>query len=351
MNNLKKKGALFKSVACGYIILGMIFAHTEIGNEIREALKLWAGVLIPSLFPYLVLAQYVTASDVMDFFNPLKKAVHKILNISESGANVYLCSLISGYPTGAVCSAGLYKDRIIKKEEAERLVCFTNNAGPLFVISVVGADMLGSSGDGLALYVIQSVSAMLAGIVLGIKAPKTPYRSVRCKNRGMSLDKCTQNAINTMLAIGAFLVLACVVARIAIISFKMVPVYGKKLSPYAKIFVYCILEITGAMKALSEFGNTRLVFSVISSVLSWSGICVLMQIKNVIPDEFSLSKIVGCKIVQSSVSFLLAFTYKSFFVLKMSFKTDIVFTASIIMSVIIFSLFILKSKRESYKNT
>jgi len=339
---MKNKGALIKIFLYGYIIFCMIFLHDEIGNEIRESLRLWAGVLIPSLFPYLVLAQYITSSDFMEIFYPIKKFVHKIFNISSMGANVYLCSLISGYPSGAICVAQLYKDKNINKEEAERLVCFTNNAGPLFVISVVGTNMLRSTSDGLALYLIQIISAMAVGIYLGKRDGKVPFKSVFYKNKGLSLDRCTQSAINTMLVIGAFLVLASVITTIAIESFGKLPVYGKKLSPYAKAFIYCITEISSAAKNVSLFGNTTLIFSILSGVLSWSGLCVIMQIKSVLPDDISITKIIRCKIWQSGISFCLAIAYKSFLDFNFYFNPDKAFVVSIASSVFIFGLFIFR---------
>ncbi len=342
---MKKKTTAFKAMLCVYIIFCLIFFHQRVGTQIKDALKLWSGVLIPSLFPYLVLSQYITSSDVMDIFAPLKAILQRIFNISSVGANVYLCSLVSGYPTGAVCVSELYKNKSIGKEEAERIACFTNSAGPLFVISVVG-NMLGSGKDGLALYVIQSISASLVGMYLGFKAKKCVIKNLNIKPLGKSLTNCTQDAINIMLAIGGYVVMASVIGEIALIGLEMLPVYDESMCRIARAVIYFFLEISNSMKVLSSFGNSTLTFALIASAASWSGLCVLMQIKSVLPKAFSVKKIVCAKGCQSAISFVLGFVYKSFFGTYGIFNSDKMFVASLFMSVFLFGVYLLNAKRK-----
>ena len=54
------------------------------------------------------------------------------------GAFALTIGITSGYPVGAKVTSDLYKDNNCTKEEAERLIAFTNSSGPLFIISAVG---------------------------------------------------------------------------------------------------------------------------------------------------------------------------------------------------------------------
>ncbi len=343
---MKKMPTTFKAILCTYIIFCMIFFHERVSSEITSALKLWSGVLTPSLFPYLVLSQYITSSNVMDIFAPVRLIVQKIFNISSAGANVYLCSLVSGYPSGAACVNELYKEKVISKDEAERLVCFTNNAGPLFLISVVGANMLGSAADGLALYFIQTISASLAGIFLGKCVKKCHNDAHKIKPRGKAITLCTQDAISIMLAIGGYVVLSSLLGEIGIITIEAIPVYGKQISHIAKAVIYFLLEISNSMKVLSSFGNSRLTFALIAGASSWSGLCVLMQIKSLIPKEFLARKIVVAKIFQSATSFIFGISYKSFFSIEGEFDFDNAIIASLYASIVIFVVYLINIKRK-----
>ncbi len=340
------KKTIFKAILCIYIIFCLTFFDERIGNEIINSLKLWSGMLIPALFPYLVLSQYITSSDVMNIFAPLKVILQRIFNVSSHSANVYLCSLVSGYPTGALCTSELYKDKKIEKEEGERLVCFTNNASPLFIISVVGTKMLKSDIDGLALYVIQCLSSAFIGIYLGLKSEKAENKSKYIKSTPKPLTDCTQNAINIMLTIGGYVIFASVLGEMAMISFEMIPCFSQKMLPGLKATIYFFLEISNSTKILSSFGSSRLIFSLVASAVSFSGLCVLMQIKSVLPKDFNMKKIFGVRILQAFLSFVLGFLYKSFGDFGKVVYGEKAILVSVWVSVFIFGLYLFESKRK-----
>ena len=47
--------------------------------------------------------------------------------------------ILSGYPTGAKIISDFRKRNICTKVECERLLAYTNNSGPLFIIGTVGS--------------------------------------------------------------------------------------------------------------------------------------------------------------------------------------------------------------------
>lgn len=53
--------------------------------------------------------------------------------------------IISGYPVGAKIVTEFRKNGDCTKAEAERLLSFTNNSGPLFIIGTVGITMFGDT--------------------------------------------------------------------------------------------------------------------------------------------------------------------------------------------------------------
>ena len=139
---MKKEGSILKFLILAVIIYGLISNFKIINIEIISSLKMWATVLIPSLFPYLVISKYIVQNGFPNLFNPLKKLISKIFNIKSSSAEVFLCSLLCGYPCGAICASDIYEKGEISKSEAMRLMCFTNGASPVFLICAVGGMML-----------------------------------------------------------------------------------------------------------------------------------------------------------------------------------------------------------------
>ena len=60
-----------------------------------------------------------------------------LFNISGEGAFALIMGIISGYPTGAKIATIFRENGTCTKEECERLLSFTNNSGPLFIIGTV----------------------------------------------------------------------------------------------------------------------------------------------------------------------------------------------------------------------
>ena len=68
------------------------------------------------------------------YFN---KFIKPIFNVPGESLIAIILGIISGYPIGAKVVCNLKKDKIISKTEAERLISFTNNSGPLFILGTV----------------------------------------------------------------------------------------------------------------------------------------------------------------------------------------------------------------------
>ena len=61
------------------------------------------------------------------------------------GAYAFIMGIISGYPVGAKIVTEFRKNGNCSRAEAERLLSFTNNSGPLFIIGTIGVSMFGNT--------------------------------------------------------------------------------------------------------------------------------------------------------------------------------------------------------------
>jgi nucleoside recognition membrane protein YjiH len=55
----------------------------------------------------------------------------------EFGAYAFLMGIVSGYPIGAKIVSDFKAQNLCTDIECERLLAFTNNSGPLFIIGTV----------------------------------------------------------------------------------------------------------------------------------------------------------------------------------------------------------------------
>jgi len=87
-----------------------------------------------------------------------------------AAASALTLGLIGGYPTGAQTVAGLYKKKMVTKEEAEHMLLFCNNSGPAFAVAVIGGRYFQSAVVGITLYLVHVCSACLIGILFRKKS-------------------------------------------------------------------------------------------------------------------------------------------------------------------------------------
>ena len=116
----------------------IIFSKTNL-NAAKNGLILWANSIVPTLFPFFVATELLSHTNFTYYLGKLLNPFMKpLFNIRGEGAFGLIMGIISGYPVGAKIAANFRKNNICSKEECERLLSFTNNSGPLFIIGTVG---------------------------------------------------------------------------------------------------------------------------------------------------------------------------------------------------------------------
>ncbi|MGN1443987.1 MAG: hypothetical protein ACI4XE_09085, partial [Acutalibacteraceae bacterium] len=131
---------------------------------VRDGLALCFKTVIPALFPFMVISSFLVQSNITAKLDRLLSRLTFFLfrQPSCTGSVIFL-SLISGFPVGAELVRQLYENKKISKSQGQRLLLFCVNPGPAFVISCVGAGMLGSQMIGIIIF----VSAALSSVILG----------------------------------------------------------------------------------------------------------------------------------------------------------------------------------------
>ena len=88
-----------------------------------------------------------------------------LFNVSGKGAFPFIMGIISGYPTGAKIVSDFRKNNICTKVECERLLAYTNNSGPLFIIGTVGSSLFLSTEIGILLLITHIFGTLTVGII------------------------------------------------------------------------------------------------------------------------------------------------------------------------------------------
>lgn len=213
-----------------FIFFLVVFSKTNL-IAAREGLTLWATAVVPSLFPFFIATELLSYTNIVNILGKfLEKIMRPLFNVPGNGAFAFILGMISGYPVGAKIVTKLRNDSLCSKREGERLLAFTNNSGPLFIIGTVGCSMFGNSEIGFLLLITHILSCITVGIFLGIKDRfflkceeqhtsftkknvhnKEISRSCNFSDLGEILGKSISSAISSIVMIGGFVVLFSVI--------------------------------------------------------------------------------------------------------------------------------------------
>ena len=115
---------------CIIFILCLILLSNTAVKAAMNGLVLWAGVVVPSLFPFFVSAEilnstgFIRASGVL-----LEPVMRPLFNVPGCGSFALALGVTSGYPVGAKITCDFRSKGDLTRIEAERLLAFTNNSG------------------------------------------------------------------------------------------------------------------------------------------------------------------------------------------------------------------------------
>lgn len=145
MINLKRR--FFFTVSFKKLILPILFIFFTISLVLfsqsnltasKSGFKLWANNVVPSLFPFFIATNLLSHTNVIKHISKYcNKIMRPLFNVPGESAYAFIIGLISGYPVGAKIVTDLRNNNLCTKDEGERMLCFTNNSGPLFIIGTV----------------------------------------------------------------------------------------------------------------------------------------------------------------------------------------------------------------------
>lgn len=295
---LKLKSLILPTIICLFIFLLIIFSRDNL-SAAKSGLNLWANSVLPSLLPFFIATELLGYTNVVSMLGKLlNKLMRPIFNVPGEGAFALLMGMISGYPVGAKIVANLKERHLCTSIEAERLLAFTNNSGPLFIVGTVGIGLFYSYSIGILLFVTHLLSSLTVGFLFRWwgKSKEKIYRTdeyaldtnLSVYNLGEILSKSILNSINTILVIGGFVVLFSIIISMlqtSHILFIISKIFGIfRIPPYLSMsLITGFLEVTNGISFLSTLENIsiHLQITLCSFILGFGGFSVLLQVLSI----------------------------------------------------------------------
>ena len=282
------------------IFLPAVFFPSQISAAAKRGLLLSLGTVIPSIFPFIVLTDFAARYIRFESVDALRYAFERLFRIGGCGLSVFLSGILGGFPLGAHRAIELYKSGKISKSECERLMGFASNASPGYVISAVGTGMIKSTRAGILLYIIAIASAMLSGMIFGIKNDFLKENEVICE-QSYSFVSSVKGASAICITVTAFITIFSVIGECISVLIS---------ANTARLLILPFLEIGCAVSFISECRSLESVarMSLIAFSISFSGLSVYAQTASLTEGtDLSMHTYLKIKLLGACIAATLAF--------------------------------------------
>lgn len=328
---IKIKKNTFPLIFLLFTMCLIIFSTSNL-TAAKTGLTLWATSVIPSLFPFFIATELLIQTNIPYILGHfLNKFMMPLFNIKGEGSFALIMGFISGYPTGANIAATFREKNILSKTECERLLSFTNNSGPLFIIGTVGTCMFGNSLIGYLLFITHILASISVGIIFRFWKKNTPNtikyhnnstiynKNITFSNLGETIAISIKKSISTILLIGGFVVLFSVIISIlknshflTLISTCIQPIFNILHLPnqFITSFITGLLEITNGISQISTIQIKAISINILFTafLLGFGGLSVLLQVLSITSKtDLSIKPYILGKLLQGILAFFYTF--------------------------------------------
>ena len=156
----KIKKMFIPACICLFTLFLLIFSNANL-SAAKAGLILWANSVVPSLLPFFIATELLGYTNIVSVLGRfLNRFMRPLFNVPGEGAFPFIMGIISGYPMGAKIVLNFREQGICTNEEAQRLLAFTNNSGPLFIIGTVGIGMFKDTNTGILLFITNILACL-----------------------------------------------------------------------------------------------------------------------------------------------------------------------------------------------
>ena len=257
-------------------IFALLLLSPEVSLDyMKYSLELCAKSLVPSLFPFMVISDFLIASN---FGGIIKSLISKITGFvfgtSHDGSFAVVLGLLCGFPVGAKSALRLYKQNKISHAELCHIMSFCNIPSPAFMCGTV-AMMFQSRELGTLLF----FSLVLSSVIIGVIG-RTIYKYERKSTSSFAEHTDVAAAFTTSVTSSA-LVMICVCAYV--VFFSVLIGYSRHLCELfgardtLPLILSGLLEISNGMSCAAG-ADTEIAPLIAAFFAGFSGLSVIFQI-------------------------------------------------------------------------
>lgn len=269
----------------------------------REGLALCANTIVPSLFPFFVLSSLVVGLGYAEGLGRvLGKFMGPLFGLNGCCASALVLGLVGGYPVGAKTAAELVRQGLCSRQEGQRMLGFCSNAGPAFLVGVVGVGIFGSGKVGLMLWLVHILSALVTGVLLklgggNIATPPRPNAAGKTLSPARVFTDSVKSSVTALLQVCAFILLFGVLLRLIRCAGLL-----RVENLWLERLLCGLVELSNGLAMLPADAPGRSL-PMAAFLLGWGGISVVCQTMSVVQEAgLSIGSYIYGKLIHGIIS-------------------------------------------------
>ena len=273
-----EKRAVRRAALPVLLLLGLMLRADTARQAAQAAIRQSATVVFPSLFPFVAASRFLTRSGALHLRRG-DRLCFRLFGVPAAGMGAMLMGLCGGYPLGAITACEQYRDGVLTRARAERLLGFCNNTGPAIFFGMVGAALFPERRVCAALFLIHILSAVLTGLLASEGAQGGAARPSYVLPTAESFSKTLQSAVFSTLTLCGYVIFFSVLLRLVLVS----PPADWLLShapldrAMAEAMICTFTDLPSGIAALAGLADPAARFVLCAGAVGWGGLCVHMQ--------------------------------------------------------------------------
>lgn len=299
---LKKTTVILLGVA---LVLQIIFSDiTKTG--VARGLLICANVIIPSLFPFMICVTLLIKLGFEIKNKYFNRILYKMFGHNFDMFFAFLLSMIGGYPIGAKMINELYKKEILNNKSADLMLNYCVNAGPAFIVCVVG-NTLHSKELGYVLLISHLLSSVAIAVLHSFKLRQSDSTKIKRKNAALSFSNSFVESVNdatkNILNICGFIIIFSILNA-------YIDYFFKDLT-----FINYIMGFVEITTALENIKNVYL----LSFLLGFAGVSIWCQIFSLSGGrKVNIGRFIVGRLLHGGISAIITKIILGFFKIKIS---------------------------------
>lgn len=257
------------ALICALILGSFIANPAALTLGAVKGLGICGKIIIPSLFPFTAIVLFLFNCGIFSFIQTtLNGVTTKFIGMSAKAFFAVIMSFIGGFPVGAKLINELVKDGEISEKTANRMMCYSVNPGPAFVIIGIGSNLFSNTLIGTIIYFSILISSVIIMLLLS-RFERKSKESIRHESLTVSLSetfvKSVASASESVIGICGYVVLFS-----ALLSVAQSYINNPSILPLLSVF-----EISNGVMLLGKN------IYALSFLTAFSGLCIHFQILSI----------------------------------------------------------------------